>query len=225
MCIECGELVGAIVACAWRDCRNLFVVCESCNAGQLYCSKSCRQAARQFQLRRTRREYLTTPHGKILRSKANQRYRLRVAKKVASSEMDHPSTQDLAMAIDVPDEKRATSDSPVRATEGPGHDVLLQVCRSPESQACPVADRSAVGRQCAQGAVDSQPPATASDADIASKADAVQRPSLEHCRFCGAPVRLLVDREALGQRIVQRRKAARSTRRRRARPPTVCWSG
>jgi len=218
MCAECDEGVGVILKCAW--CPRLFVVCEHCySPRRRYCSDKCEAAVREDQIRRARRTYARSRKGMIGRSHINQRFRLRRANKSTQIETDQDSTHHSDREIQAPDVERAPPGSDVGAMEGPCHDVHLEVCDPSGAAASADAGERAAWRRCAQGApiVQAVPPARA--ADVAGGLGPVERPSLEHCRFCGAIVRWMVDRDHLWRRALARRKSAGPVRKRRPRQP------
>lgn len=218
MCAQCDDGFGILLKCV--ECEKPFVVCEGCFTGQrLFCSDRCKAAFRQTQKRRARRTYARSPKGMLGRSHINQRYRLRRANKSTQIETDQDSTHHSDREIQAPDVERAPPGSDVGAVEGPCHDVHLEVCDPSGAAASADAGERAAWYRCAQGApvVQALPPARA--ADVAGGLGPVERPSLEHCRFCGALVRWVVDRDHLRRRALARRKSAGPVRKRRPRQP------
>lgn len=224
MCAQCDEGFGILLMCV--ACHEPFVVCEGCFTGQRLCSDSCRAAFRETQLQRARRTYARSRKGRIGRSHINQRYRLRRANNSAQCETDQVCTHDSDRGIPPPDVSRAPEGSDVRAMEGPCHDVHLEVRAPSGAAASEDAGERAAGRRCAQGTADVQCAPPASAAHVARGLGAVERPSLDHCRFCGAVVRWVVDRDRLRRRAVARRKPVGPVRKRCPRlPVSPAWTG
>lgn len=191
------ERHGCMVRCAWRGCNRPFVICELCEAAQIYCSDDCKQAARKEQVRRARRKYASGHLAKRKASKRKVRYRARLknairAKFLQKIGTDHASTQGPAGVTDSLDEVRAADGSPVGAKEGPCHDVDSQHTREHRET------RGMVGLL---------------------GADIERAPSLGECRFCGAPVHLFVDRDRLRARVWRRRRPSGTRPKRRPRLP------
>ena len=207
-------------------CARPFVVCEDCYDGQRFCGDDCEQEARRVQERQARRRYEASRKGKFKRLEINRRYYLRRAKRAAEIKTDHDSTQGKDREISPPDVARVQEGSAIRAAEGPGHDVEVEV-RSPSGVGSPSdAGERAVGLGCAQGEADQHPAAPASPAYAARGRGLVERPSLDHCRVCGAVIRWLVDRDGLRRRAVARRQSVGAFRDRGPRlPKAACGPG
>lgn len=62
-----------------RACRALFFICSYCDRGQVYCSETCRQAARRAQLRQANRRQQQTRPGRLAHSRRQHAYRQRRA--------------------------------------------------------------------------------------------------------------------------------------------------
>ncbi len=63
--------------CRAPACRRLFFICSYCDRGQVYCSQTCRQLAREQQRRAANRRYRQTLSGRLAHSRRQQAYRLR----------------------------------------------------------------------------------------------------------------------------------------------------
>lgn len=63
--------------CRAPACRVLFFICSYCDRGQVYCSQTCRQPARDQQRRAANRRHQQTLSGRLAHSQRQQAYRLR----------------------------------------------------------------------------------------------------------------------------------------------------
>ena len=203
MCQEAGTH-GRIARCAWWKCSKMFAICEGCEAGYKYCSESCKRAARVGQVRRAKGKYARSTKGKTSASKRNVKYRTgvmlrRLAKFSGKIETDHISSQDLARATDAFDAARAVDGSAVRAEESPCDDVDSQSDVS--FRLLEREDKATLSSKARGGAVAPRPRAAAPTLP------------LQHCQFCGAPIRWFVSREKLRERIAERRRPRRSGKR------------
>jgi hypothetical protein len=59
------------------SCREMFVICRSCDRGHRYCSRECSGRARAASLRRARRRHRHSPEGRADHRDAERRRRLR----------------------------------------------------------------------------------------------------------------------------------------------------
>jgi len=205
MCADCGEAFGSTMRCP--SCMEPFVVCEFCEHGQVYCSEACKQAARERVVQRARRLYAKSDWAKRLASWRNQDYRAALARGAnipGKIETDPTFPQDSGGLNKVPDVPRDQVVSPVRAWEGPRHEVELEGRPVLGTDGvAPLAAHDACNTQCAS------PPCPTPAVQVAAD-DVVRRPSLDHCQFCGVLVRWFIERDALCQRAVDRRQSARS---------------
>ncbi len=63
--------------CRAPACRVLFFICSYCDRGQVYCSQTCRQPARDQQRRAANRRHQQTRGGRLAHSRRQHAYRLR----------------------------------------------------------------------------------------------------------------------------------------------------
>jgi hypothetical protein len=63
--------------CRAPTCRVLFFICSYCDRGQVYCSQTCRQSARDQQRRAANRRHRQTLSGRLAHSRRQHAYRLR----------------------------------------------------------------------------------------------------------------------------------------------------
>ena len=63
--------------CRVPGCRVLFFICSYCDRGQVYCSQTCRQHAREQQRRAANRRHRQTLSGRLAHSRRQHAYRLR----------------------------------------------------------------------------------------------------------------------------------------------------
>ncbi len=63
--------------CRAPACRVLFFICSYCDRGQVYCSQTCRQPARDQQRRAANRRHRQTLSGRLAHSRRQHTYRLR----------------------------------------------------------------------------------------------------------------------------------------------------
>jgi len=63
--------------CRAPGCRGLFFICSYCDRGQVYCSQTCRQSAREQQRRAANRRHRQTRSGRLAHSRRQHAYRLR----------------------------------------------------------------------------------------------------------------------------------------------------
>lgn len=191
MCLG-AETHGCIVRCTWWKCNGPFVVCEHCEEGQKYCSEGCRTSARQEQVRRARRKHARSNKGKQATSKRNLRYRSRQSEKLRAKSLRQIETD------------HPSTQDPPRATEVP--DVKQAAEGSPvrvTEGPCHDVDTKERGLGGERAPSDTHRQTT----------------SLEVCRFCGARIRLFVDRDTLRARIAARRVPSTPRRGRRPRLP------
>jgi hypothetical protein len=62
--------------CRAPGCRVRFFICSYCDRGQVYCSQTCRQPARDQQRRAANRRHQQTRGGRLAHSRRQQVYRL-----------------------------------------------------------------------------------------------------------------------------------------------------
>ncbi len=63
--------------CRAPACRILFFICSYCDRGQVYCSQTCRQLAREQQRRAANRRHRQTLSAHLAHSRRQHAYRLR----------------------------------------------------------------------------------------------------------------------------------------------------
>ena len=88
--------------CRAPDCRAMFICCDSCNRGQVYCGESCRAPARHQQRRAANQRYQQSRRGRITHSRRQDAYRKRKAAARSKSlyenkVTDHSSNAQLLM--------------------------------------------------------------------------------------------------------------------------------
>lgn len=66
--------------CRAPTCRALFFICSYCDRGQVYCSQTCRQPARDQQRRAANRRHRQTLSGRLAHSRRQHAYRLRLTR-------------------------------------------------------------------------------------------------------------------------------------------------
>lgn len=76
-------------------CRRLFFICSNCDRGQVYCSQTCRQPARQQQRRAANRRHRQTRSGRLAHSRRQHAYRLRRQRARENKVTDHSSQAQL----------------------------------------------------------------------------------------------------------------------------------
>jgi len=62
-------------------CRRQVMVCQSCDTGQRYCARGCRQQARKDACKRARLKYQNSRKGRINNARRQQRFRQRQKEK------------------------------------------------------------------------------------------------------------------------------------------------
>ena len=98
-----------------RGCRDLFLVCRSCDRGQRYCSERCRVPARRAQRSAARLRLQRSPEGRA--DHRDHQRALRKRRRV----MDHPSAERSSVEILV---VAAAIVTKAAAEEDPGYEVL-----------------------------------------------------------------------------------------------------
>lgn len=81
--------------CRAPGCRGLFFICSYCDRGQVYCSQSCRQSAREQQRRAANRRHRQTLSGRLAHSRRQHAYRLRRQRARENKVTDHSSQAQL----------------------------------------------------------------------------------------------------------------------------------
>ncbi len=89
--------------CRAPACRELFFICSYCDRGQVYCSQTCRQPARDQQRRAANRRHRQTLSGRLAHSRRQHAYRLRRTRaryrQRENKVMDHSSQVQLRMRL------------------------------------------------------------------------------------------------------------------------------
>lgn len=185
------ERHGCIVRCGWWKCSTPFAICEGCDGGQKYCSDRCKDDAREEQVRCARRRYARSKRGKRTASWRNTDYRARRKQRLRAKSFGQIET-DHPSTQDPP---KATEVPDVkRATEGSPVRVTEGPCHDVDTK------ERGLGGELAPS-------------------DVHRQTRLEVCRFCGARIRLFVDRDTLRARIAARRLPSTPRRGRRPRVP------
>jgi hypothetical protein len=83
--------------CRAPGCRGLFFICSYCDRGQVYCSQTCRQSARQQQRRAANHRHRQTLSGRLAHSRRQHAYRLRRQRARENKVTDHSSQAQLRM--------------------------------------------------------------------------------------------------------------------------------
>ena len=94
-----GEVVLRQLFCRWPHCGLVFYICNSCYRRQVYCGDSCRDKARQQQLRRANQLYGQSEEARLDHRDRQREYRERCRLRVT----DHTSAgNDRSVKIEEP---------------------------------------------------------------------------------------------------------------------------
>lgn len=87
--------------CRAPHCRVLFFICPSCDRGQRYCSRNCRDLNRRDQLRAARRRHQASQEGRLDHRDRQRAYRRRLQARQAAqkSVTDQSSTPSRTSAM------------------------------------------------------------------------------------------------------------------------------